>query len=776
MTFVGRPIPRREDRRFVTGSARFIADIAPARTAHVALVRSPHAHALIRGIDTSAARAHPGVLAVVTGEDVARLVRPIRAPHSALRESDHPILALGKVRHVGDPVAAVVARDRYVAEDAAELVAVDYGPLPPVTTIEAALAPDAPIVHDEVPGNVFVEIARDLGEVDRARDGAAFVVERTFRTQRSAGVPLECRGAVAEFDPATGRYTLWTSTQIPHVVRYGLAECLGVAEDAVRVVGPDVGGGFGNKALFDVEQVLVCALARSLGRPVKWIEDRQENFLASTHGQEEIIWLRLAADAAGRFVSLEAEVLLNGGAYASFPDPPTNELSNGAACMIGPYRIPNYRHHGRAVVTTTCPYGPIRGVARAQANFALERLVDILARRMGVDPAQLRLRNLLGAGDFPYTTVTGLMRDSGDYVRALELALERIGYDSVRADQTRARGRGRRMGIGIACFAEEGASGTARRVGQRLYSIAGYDGATIRMDQHARVTVFSSAAGAGQGHETTLAQLAADELGVAPGDITVRHNDTDAAPYGMGSTGSRTMVSSGGAVVVAARKIRAKLFALAAHVLGAPVDLLELRDDTVVVGGDPSRTVTVKDLAWIAYRKEGSVPAGFEPGLEAVGFYDPPPSVSSNSAHVVVVEVDAATGAVALVRYVIVEDTGRMVNPAIVDGQVRGGATQGIGKALYEEVRYDEEGQLVNASMADFLVPTAREVPAIEIVHMESPSPYTLGGVKGCGEGGIIGGPAAIGNAIVDALGGGAELNELPFRPERVRAVARASA
>ena len=752
----------------MTGAASFIGDIDPSRTAHLALVRSPHAHARITAIDTSRAAALPGVIAVFTGEQFRLLAKAIRAPNAALHESDHPILALGKVRYVGDAVVAVVAKDRYVAEDAVDLITVEYEPLPAVASIEAALASDAALVHDEVPANLYVEIARDLGLVDAARAGAAFVVEATFRTQRSAGLPIECRGAVGEYDAGTGRTTLWTSTQVPHVVRYGLAECLGVPEDMVRVVGPDVGGGFGNKALFDTEQVLVCVLAREMGRPVKWLEDRRENLIASTHGQEEIIWLRLAADAEGRFTALEADVLLNGGAYASFPDPPTNELSNGASCMVGPYKIPNYRHHGRAVVTTTCPYGPIRGVARAQANFALERLVDILARRMGLDPIELRLRNLLGPGDFPYTTVTGLLRDSGDYVQALTLAVERIGYAELKAQRASLRAAGRLIGVGVACFAEEGASGTARRVGQKMYAIAGYDGAKLRMDANARVTIFSSAAGSGQGHETTLAQLAADEIGVSPADITVRHNDTDGAPYGMGSTGSRTIVSSGGAVVLAGRKLREMLFELAAHVLGEPRGNLLLRQGAVSVRTDAARAVTIRTLASIAHRREGTIPVGFEPGLETTAFYDPPPSVSSNSTHAVVVEVDPETGAVALLRYVIVEDTGTMVNPMIVDGQVRGGATQGIAKALYEEVLYDSEGQPVNASLMDFLVPTAREIPPIEIIHMESPSPFTAGGMKGCGEGGIIGGPAAIGNAIIDAVGGGVELYEIPFTPERV--------
>lgn len=770
--FVGRRMARVEDRRFVTGAARYIADVNLPRQVHLAFVRSPHAHARVARINAAAAREAPGVVAVVTGEELAAAgVRPIRTPYgnTNYRESDWPVIAIGKVRFVGEAVAVVAATDRYLAEDAAELVDVDYEPLPALVTIEDGLAADASLVHEELAGNLYNDETKTFGDVDAAVAAAAFSVEATFRTQRSAAVPLECRGAVAEYDPGTGRLVLIASTQLPHVVRYGLAECLGLQESAIRVFGPDLGGGFGNKANLDPEEVVVSALARMLGRPVRWIEDRRENFLASSHGQEERIWARLSADAAGRFVCLEADIALNGGAYSIFPDTPCNELMNSASSIVGPYRHTNYRYRARAVVTTTCPHGPIRGVARAQANFAFERLVDMLAHKMGLDEVELRRRNLVLPQEMPYRTVTGLERDSGDYVGALDLAVERVGYRELRAQQASMRAQGRLVGVGLSAFAEENSSGTVRRQPRRLFSIAGYDGASVRIDVHGSATVFTGAAGMGQGIETSFAQIAADELGIHPDHITVRHNDTDLAPYGMGSTGSRSAVSSGGAVLLASRKLRAKILQLGAHILEVPADAVGLRLGAVYAKEDPARAVPIERVAWVAHRREGTIPPDFEPGLEAVAFYDPPShGVSSNSVHAVAVEIDPVTGAVSLLRYVIVEDAGRMLNPAIVDGQMRGGAAQGIAKALYEQVHYDTNGQPLNASLMDFLVPTACEVPTIDVFHMETPSPLTVNGVKGCGESGIIGAPAAVGNAIVDALGYKGDLNELPFTPERV--------
>ena len=776
--YVGQRLRRKEDARLVTGAARYLGDVDFPRTLHVAFVRSPHAHARIRTIELTAALAAQGVVAAYTGPQIHTRVAPIRAPFGAstYRESDYPVLAVGTVRFVGEPVVAVVADNRYLAEDAAGRVEVDYEPLAPLATIDQALDPAAAPIHDTVPGNLYADERQEYGEVDEIKAEAAAVVEATFHTQRSAAVPLECRGALANYDAGTGRLTLWTSTQIPHVVRYGLAGCLHMPEDLIHVLSPDVGGGFGNKASLDAEQVVIAALARELHRPIKWLEDRRENFLASTHGQEERIWLRLSADRHGRFLTLESDIIVNGGAYATFPDTPLNELLNCASCIVGPYKFSHYRYRARAAVTTTCPHGPYRGVARPPANFALERLVNMLAARLGMDPIELRLRNLLGLEDMPYRTITGLERDSGNYREALELAVDTLGYREFKARQAGWRAQGRLVGVGVACFAEECATGTVKRLPRKLYSIAGYDGAKVRVDVHGRATVYTSAAGSGQGHETTLAQLAADELGLTPEDVTVRHNDTELSPYGMGSTGSRTAVSSGGAIILAARKIRELLLLLGAHLLDEPRDNVAMRPGAVYSLVDSTRSVTIKRLAWIAHRREGTVPPGFEPGLEAVAFYDPPAyGVSSHEVHAVAVELDPKTGKLTLLRYVVVADAGRLINPTIVEGQIRGGVAQGIGKVLLEEVVYDEQGQCLNPNFMDFLVPTMNEVCRIEVLHTESPSPLTVGGVKGCGEGAIIGAPAAVGNAVVDALGGTAEVYTLPFTPERMWRLAHAA-
>ena len=777
-TFVGQRLRRKEDVRLTTGAARYIGDMELPRTLHVAFVRSPHAHARILAIDLDAALGAPGVVAAYTGARIQTLVNPIRSPFGAnsFRESDYPVVAVDTVRFVGEAVVAVVADNRYRAEDAAGLVEVTYEALTPLATIDQALDASASPIHHEMPDNLYADERQEYGDVDATKGDAAVVVEATFHTQRSAAVPMECRGALAQYDAGAGRLTLWTSTQIPHIVRYGLAECLAMPEDLIHVLSPDVGGGFGNKASLDAEQVVVAAIARDLHRPIKWLEDRRENFLASTHGQEERIWLRLSADRTGRFLTLESDIIVNGGAYATFPDTPLNELFNCASCIVGPYKFSHYRYRARAVVTTTCPHGPYRGVARPPANFALERLVNMLAARLGVDPIELRLSNLLGPDDVPYRTVTGLERDSGNYREALALAVEALGYRDYKARQAGWRAQGRLVGVGVACFAEECASGTVRRMPRKLYSIAGYDGAKVRVDVHGRATVYTSAAGSGQGHETTLAQLAADELGLSPDDVTVRHNDTELSPYGMGSTGSRTTVSSGGAIVLAARKIREMLLLLGAHLLAEPRDNVAMRTGGVYSLVDPARSVSIKQLAWVAHRKEGTVPPGFEPGLEAVAFYDPPAyGVSSHAVHAVAVELDPRTGRLTLLRYVVVADAGRMINPMIVEGQVRGGVAQGIGKALLEEVVYDAQGQPLNPNFMDFLVPTMGEVCRIDVLHTETPSPLTVNGAKGCGEGGIIGAPAAVGNAIVDALQGTVDVYQIPFTPELVWRLARAA-
>lgn len=761
---------RREDRRLLTGDGKYVADLLLPRLLFISFVRSPVAHGVIRSIDCTGAREAGSGAQVVTAVEAAGWFKPLCAPYvgRGYSPTEYPPIAAGKVRFAGEIVAAVVCEDAATAEDVAERVFVDCEPLPTITTIDEALAPESVSVHERLSGNVYVDEAGAIGDVDGNRSEAAVVVEDVFRTQRLSAAPIECRGTIAAFDRGVRRLTVWTATAVPHVIRYGLAECLGLSEQQVRVVVPEVGGSFGNKTALYPEDVIVAAVAMQYGRPVKWVEGRRENLIASTHGQEERIWLRLSCDPDGRMRSLESDIVVNGGAYSSYPDTPCNEALNCAQSLVGPYRISHYRYRARAVATNTCPNGAYRGVARPGANFAMERLIDMMAREVGIDPIEIRRRNLVASNEMPYRTVTGLDRDSGDYVSALNTAVSALDYGNPSARRA-AAGQGRKVGIGVSCFAEEGAWGTPRRIPRQTSAIAGYDGAAVRMDAHGSVTVLISAVSSGQSHETVFAELAASELGVPMSRVTVRSGDTDLTPYGHGSTGSRSAVSTGGAVIVAARRLKSQLLELASHELGCPVQ--ELVSDCGVIRNrrNPSAVVEVEKLARRAYRRIAPLASDAEPGLEAVAYYDPPAhGVSSFAVHAVSVAVDEDTGKVEILKYVIVEDAGRLLDVRVVDGQIHGGVAQGIGKALFEEVVYSEDGQPMTSSLGEYLAPYAPEVPDLQVVHQCSPSPLTIGGMKGCGESGVIGVSAAIGNAIADALGGAVKPNRLPYSPERV--------
>lgn len=762
---------RREDVRLLKGDAKYIADVVLPRLLHVSFVRSPVAHGVIRSVDSTIAMEARVGARVVTALDAAEWFGPLRAPYvgRGYSPTEYPPIAVEKVRFAGEIVAAVVCEDPSTAEDLAERVFVEYEALPVITSIEQALAPEAVSVHEALSGNVYVDEAGEFGDVDVTRSQASVVLDDVFRTQRLSAAPIECRGTIAAFDRGLGRLTVWTSTAVPHVIRYGLAECLGLEETHVRVIVPEVGGSFGNKTAVYPEDVVVAALAMQLGRPVRWIEGRRENLIASTHGQEERIWLRLSCDLDGRFRSLESDIVVNGGAYSSYPDTPCNEALNCAQSVVGPYRLSHYRYRTRAVATNTCPNGAYRGVARPGANFAMERLIDMVARELRMDPIELRRRNLITPDEMPYRTVTGLERDSGDYASALNAAVSALGYGDQSSRRTSAGRAGGRVGIGVSCFAEEGAWGTPRRIPRQTSAIAGYDGAAIRMDAHGSVTVLISAVSSGQSHETVFAELAARELGVPVARVMVRSGDTDLTPYGHGSTGSRSAVSTGGAVILAARRLKSQLMELASHELGCAVEELAISNGAIQSRKTPSAMVEVGRLARRAYRRIEPLAGDAEPGLEAVAYYDPPAhGVSSFAAHAVALAVDEDTGKVEILKYVVVEDAGQLLDVRVVDGQIHGGVAQGIGKALFEEVVYTEDGQPLTSSLGEYLVPYAPELPEWRVIHACSPSPLTIGGMKGCGESGVIGASAAIGNAIADALDGVVRPNQLPYSPERV--------
>jgi aerobic carbon-monoxide dehydrogenase large subunit len=765
----GAPLPRKEDARLVAGRGRYVTDVELPRMLHVAFVRSPHAHARMRRIDAAAALAAPGVTAVVTGAD------PDVAPHRIEARSalpgyvmtGQPVLAWPEARFAGEAVAAVVARDRYAAEDAAALVEVEWEPLPAALDIVDPSRGGA-IVHEAAPGNVLLARRFESGQVDATLAAAAAVVERVFRTNRQTAAPLEGRAGVADWSPGEGKLTLWLGTQVPHLVRHALAEMLALPENRIRVVAPDVGGGFGMKAVVYPEEVALCLLAMRLGRPVKWVEQRRESFLASAHARDHHYAVRAGFDRDGRLLALDARVACNAGAYSVFPWTAGIEALMAGGLLAGPYKVPHYRCEVTAVATHTTPAGPYRGVARPATTFVMERLLDLGARALGVDRVAVRRLNLVGPADLPYTSATRLVHDSGSYPLCFEQAVEAIDYAGFRGEQARARAKGRYLGIGFANYNELTGLGQAASAGPRMPFRTGHEGATVRMDPSGAVTVLAGVTSQGQGLETTMAQLAAAELGLPLDAVRVVLGDTDATPFGLGAFASRQAVIGGGAVTRAARALREKITAIAAHLLEAAAADLELADGRVAVRGLPDRGVTLLDVARVAHLETHRLPPETEPGLEATRFYDPIRGTFAAGAQAAVVEVEPATGRIEIRRYVCVEDTGRVINPLVVEGQVQGAIAQGVGGALLEHLIYDDAGQLLTGTLMEYALPTAAALPAFELVHVEVPAENLIG-VRGVGEGGTLGPPAVLANAVADALAPlGVEVNELPITPARV--------
>ena len=768
---VGARVARREDPRLLTGQGSYVDDHRPARLLYAAFLRSPQAHARIVAIDASAALALPGVTAVLTGEEIARASKPVRAASKtpAVKVTSFPPLALGKVRHVGEAVAMVAAESRYVAEDAVERIVVEYEPLPPITDMERALEAASPLVHEEAGTNLLVAREFARGDVDAALASAAVVVRERFRFHRHTAICMENRGCLAEYATGSGTLTLRSSAQCPGIVRDVLTDLLDMPEHQIRVIAEDVGGGFGAKASLYPEEIATCVMARRLGRPVKWIGDRREDLLATTHAWDEIIDAELGLDRDGAIVGLRAQVTADIGAYSIYPWTAAIEPVQTISFLPGPYRVPTYRGRTRGVATCKTPLGPYRGVGRPPAVFVIEGLMDRAARRLGLDPTEIRLRNFIRDEDFPYKSPSGIVWDRASFTASLLRAREAMDYDAVRAEQARARAAGRWLGIGVASYVELTGIGSAIPVAPGVPIATGTEAATIRVDPAGKVTAVFGVASHGQGLETTLAQIVADEVGVPIEDIRVLHGDTALSPYGTGTYASRSLVLAGGAAIMAGRAVREKMLTIAGHLLEAdPADLVPAAG-RLAVRGMPDRSVTVREIARAAYTGVKQLPKGLEPGLEATRFYDPYYGTASNATHLAVVEVDRATCHVSVLRYLVVEDCGRMVNPLIVDGQVHGGVAQGLGAALLEEIVHDEHGQLLSGTLMDYVVPSACEVPWMEVHHLETPSPVTLGGFRGMGEGGTIGAPAAIANAVADALAPlGVEVAELPVTPERI--------
>jgi len=767
---IGAPLPRVEDARLLSGQGRYVADLELPRMLHAAFLRSPHPHARIVAIDTRAARRAPGVVACLTGEDLVAHARPLRAPSRMrdYRATDFPALAIGKVRHAGEAVAVVVAADRYAAEDALELIAVEYEPLPVVADAGAARADGGALVHDEIGTNVLLSRTFAQGDVEAALGGAAVVVADRFRFHRHAGVAMENRACVARWDAADGTLTVWSSTQIAGIVRDILAELLGLPVPRVRVVAADVGGGFGIKTVVYPEEIVVATLARIVGRPVRWVGDRREDLLTSTQAWDEVIDAELGVDADGRILGLRARVVADVGAYSIYPWTASIEVIQVVSFLPGPYRVAHYRAEAFGVATNKAPMGPYRGVGRPVSVFVTEALLDRAARRLGLDPAEIRRRNFIAPEDLPYRSASGIVWDSGSFRESLERVCDIGGYGALRAEQARARASGRYLGVGLASYVELTGVGSAIPVSPGAEIATGTEGATVRVEPDGGVVAIFGLGCQGQGHETSFAQVVAGELGVAVTDVRVLYGDTAAGPHSTGTYASRSAVLGGGAAILASRAVRDKALAIAAHQLEASAADLEIDAGVVRVRGVPGREITLGAIATIAYAGAKRLPKGVEPGLESTRFYDPYFGTASNATHLAVVEIDGATCAARVLRHVVVEDCGRVINPLIARGQTIGGVAQGIGAALLEELVYDG-GQLLTASLMDYLVPTAGEVPVVEVVHLEHPSPTTLGGFKGVGEGGTIGAPAAVANAIADALSHlGIEISELPVTGERL--------
>jgi aerobic carbon-monoxide dehydrogenase large subunit len=764
---VGASLLRREDDRHLHGRGQFVPDIKLPGTIEVAFLRSPHAHARLRRI----AIPPEAKGSVYTAADLPR-VKPIRVvSHTAgARSPPWPPLATEKVRYVGEAIAACLAPTRGEAEDLAQQVSVDYEVLDAVVVAPRDMHGSRHPIHDGWGDNLYLEHMLEGGDIEAAARAAEITVTREFRMQRQSGAPLECRGVLAYRDHRLDEVVLYASTQTPHTMRVALAEFLDLEERRIRVVAPDVGGGFGPKARLYPEEIVLAALALELDRPVRWIEDRGEHLLTSAHARDHHYRLTAYADRDGRILGIDAEIIVDAGAYGLWPQGPYSEAGMVARALPGPYTIANYRARHYTVATNKTPLGPYRGVGRPGACFAIERAIDEVARAVGREPNEVRLLNLVRPAEMPYSTIGGMRLDGGDYPAAVRLCAELLDLPAIRARQRQGEPDQRLVGVGFATFAEQTAHGAAEFAARGAAIIPGFESCTARILTDGSVVLLVGIQSHGQGLETALSQVAAQELGIDPARISVRHGDTASTAFGFGTFASRSMVMSGGAVARASRMLCDKLCRIGAHLLqcdAAAVHCVEGR-----VAG-PHGSVTIAEIAKVAHLRMDGLPPGVEPLLDATATYEPAigTGVYSYATHGAVVAVDAETGFVELLDYAVAEDCGTMVNPMLVEGQIRGGVVQGIGTALYEEIPYDEMGQPLAGTLADYLLPGAAELPAIKIGHLHTPTPHTEYGMKGMGEGGAVAPPAAIANAVRDALAAiGAEVNETPISPRRVLA------
>jgi carbon-monoxide dehydrogenase large subunit len=787
--YVGKPIKRTEDPRLIKGLAHYVDDIGLPGTLHVAFVRSIYAHARISGIDTTEAMKAPGVLAVYTGKDIANVGPvPCAAALPDLKVPDYRVLATGKALFVGHPIAAVVATDKYLARDAVDLVAVDYEELPAVVDAESA-AQGGNLVHENFGDNIAYQLTSGEGDIDAAMKSADKIVSQKMVHQRLAPIAMEPRGVLARYFPGEEELTVWSSTQIPHLLRTQLALMIGIPENKLRVITPEVGGGFGSKLNVYAEEALLGWISMQLGKPVKWIESRRENVQATIHGRAQVGTIEVGVKNDGTITGLRYHVVADLGAYHQLLTPAIPTLTG--LMLSGAYKIPAIQMNVQGVFTNKMSTDAYRGAGRPEATYVVERIMDVIARELNLDPVAVRRKNFPNADEFPFHTATGLDYDSGDYEAALAKALDLSGYQKLRADQAQARADGRIMGIGMSSYVEICALGPSQAM-----PAGGWESATVRIEPTGKVTVMTGASPHGQGQETSFAQIAADELGVALNDVTVIHGDTGIVQYGIGTFGSRATAVGGTAMFIAIEKLKEKAAKIAAHILQCETSGLAFEggrysrqvaataaagvsEPDVPVGEAPAgalpepdtegrRTLSIQEIALIAHIAK-ELPPDTEPGLSATYFFEPKNFTFPFGTHICVVEIDKDTGETKIIKYVAVDDCGRVINPLLVDGQVHGGIVQSIGQALYEEVVYDEQGQLVTGELMDYALPKASQMPWFETDRTETPSPVNPLGVKGVGEAGTIGATPAIVNAVVDALSPyGVKHVDMPVRPENV--------
>jgi len=761
--WVGQRMKRKEDPRLIQGLAHYVDDLALPGQLYAAFLRSPYAHARLQRIDRSAAERAPGVVAVLVGEDVRGVLGmiPTASALPELKVPPHPPLAIEEVNHVGEPVAVVVADDRYRARDAVDLIEVDYEPLPAVTDPEKALEKNSPRVHAQFKDNQACLWKVEAGFPDKAFAKAAHVVRQRFVNQRLIPVAMEPRGVLASYDAGAEQLTVWSSTQIPHLLRTQLAAMLNVPEMRVRVIAPEVGGGFGSKLNVYGEEALIAHLAMKLGRPGKWIETRRENFLATIHGRDQINDVEAAVTKDGRILALKVRLTADLGAYHQLLTAVIPTLTG--LLLLGCYKIPAVKIEYVGVFTNKMATDAYRGAGRPEATFLIERMVDLVALDLGIDPVEVRRKNFPRPKDFPYSTPTGVIYDSGNYEATLKKALEQVDYTKLREEQKRLWKQGRYLGIGLSTYVEICAMGPSSAM-----PAGGWESGTVRIEPTGKVTVLTGASPHGQGQETSFAQIVADELGISPEDVIVTHGDTQAVPYGIGTFGSRATAVGGTAMFLSLQKLKQKLARMAGHLLKVDPKRIEIGEGKLFVKGSPKKSKTFLEVVQAAYMAK-TLPAGFEPGLEATTFFEPSNFTFPFGAHVCVVEVDAETGDVHIRRYVAVDDCGNVINPLLVDGQVHGGIVQSIGQALFEEAVYDENGQLVTGELMDYAIPRAGDVPRLETARTVTPSPVNPMGVKGVGEAGTIAATPAVVNAVVDALRPlGVRDIPMPLKRERI--------